>query len=141
MIGDSLAGAFIEGKGKGPSVDASVGVKDYTFEAKVGISAGSAKLSVGFNLIGLSVSIYGKGNAGFDYVFAFGKKTELNVGLLGAGVEFDYAKGNAPEISPTQIYNLFIRGDDPRMIKAREQWKQGNYTYVPSTLGLVGHKY
>ena len=72
------------------------GIEEGSLSASVGATVTSTRLSVGFNLLGLNVSIFGEMTAGAKLGVTVGSETSVRVGLLGAGVTIGAAKTSEP---------------------------------------------
>jgi hypothetical protein len=92
VMGNWIAGATIESKSIAGEGKVEVGFKEGTFKVGAGVTVASERLSVGGNLLGLNIGIFGEINVGLKVGVDLGEETSLSAGLFSAGITVGAAK-------------------------------------------------
>jgi hypothetical protein len=92
VMGNWIAGATIESKSIAGEGKVEVGFKEGTFKVGAGVTVASERLSVGGNLLGLDIGIFGEINVGLKVGVDLGEETSLSAGLFSAGITVGAAK-------------------------------------------------
>lgn len=96
MYGDWIGGLTTDLAFKGPGAEGAISIKGTKASAALGATLVSARLSGGFNILGLNIGLFGEPRLGAKFGFSVGSETAVHGGLLSGGITVGAAKTTEP---------------------------------------------